>query len=131
MNTDKQTTASNSEKPTATFKQILLHGLGFGQLPQNYAKNIQSQTESGGIDSIQGFILGAILGAVLGYPISFFFQPGLLRAVTSLGEYFAKFKDVIEDPKFSSTVYITVVFSALVFAALGVVYANNSKNKKA
>jgi len=129
MNTDKQPTPSNTEKPTATFKQILLHGLGFGELPPDYLKHIQKQTESGeSNDAFLGFILGGIIGAIVGYPISFFLQPGLLRAVTSLGEYCAKFSEVIKDPKLSSTVYITVALSALIGGVIGVVYANK-KNK--
>lgn len=42
-------------------------------------------------------VIGLIAGTLLGYPLSYFFQPGWLRAKISLGKYIQHASEIILD----------------------------------
>ena len=61
----------------------------------------------------------AILGLPIGYAISYFFQPGFLRALCSLGQYFASIKDVVTTKETAPTAIIVTVVVAAIMEMLG------------
>jgi hypothetical protein len=56
---------------------------------------------------------GFVLGAVVGVPVSYFFQPGLMRAVTGLGDYLTQFGNVWTSDSLGSTARISVIMCAI------------------
>ena len=72
--------------------------------------------------------LFALLGGVIGIPVSYWFQPELLRQKMSLGKYLASLPDLLEQKRgsmsmiSSSDVFANIVISCVLCAlVLGVV----------
>lgn len=63
--------------------------------------------------------IGLVAGVVLGYPLSYYFQPGALRAKLSLGGYIQHVSDVIGDKHLQSGVVLGFVIAIGVCAAVG------------
>lgn len=72
---------------------------------------------------------GLVIGLLLGYPLSYFVQPGALRAKVSIGEYIQHIGEVLQDKDLASTAIGTWVVCAVVLTALG--YAVGKASKKA
>lgn len=64
---------------------------------------------------------GLLLGAVLGYPISYFFQPGALRAKMSLGDYVQHIGDIMQSNDLRVTAIGTWIGCTILFCIIGAV----------
>jgi hypothetical protein len=62
---------------------------------------------------------GAILGLIIAYPVSYFFQPSVLRAKLSLGEYITQIGDVLGESNLVSAVIISFVVCPILLAIIG------------
>lgn len=93
------------------------------------------------IDDIQEFqgkktriskMILAIIGAILGIPLSYYFQPELLRAkVGGIGGYLRHFSDIVSNSDLSGNVLLSVLFFAFVGGIIGYfIDKNEDKNKK-
>jgi hypothetical protein len=73
------------------------------------------------LKEVQGFLLGAVTGAFVGMLISYFFQPGLLRELMSLGEYLSKFRQIWSGDENIQAYHLaqTARFCVFLGAALG------------
>ena len=69
-----------------------------------------------------GAVIGFLAGTLLGYPISYFFQPGALRAKLSMADYIQSIGDVLNSRNdgIAMTAIVTWVICPIVFAVLGV-----------
>ena len=76
-------------------------------------------------------ILGLLMGVVLGYPISYWFQPDVLRLKLPLGQYIAHASDILSDKSLQSTAIGAWIGAIVVFwilgAILGAVMDSNQK----
>ena len=70
---------------------------------------------------------GVVIGLVLAYPISYFFQPGYLRAKLSLGEYIIEIADILDEPKLVSAVVISFIVCPVVLGIVGRLIDRKSK----
>jgi hypothetical protein len=61
-----------------------------------------------------GFIFGAITGFLIGYPVSYAFQPKMLRAKMTLGDYISHADQILDGP-YAETAIVTM----LIFAVVG------------
>lgn len=82
------------------------------------------------MNKINSAIAGAVIGAILAYPLSYFFQPGALRAKISLGKYIEVFSDIIGNKDLQSTVILSFVISIAVAAAIGFAVGRTADQKK-
>ncbi len=73
--------------------------------------------------------VGLVVGAILGYPVSYYFQPGVLRAKLSLGAYIAKASEVLGDKDLRSAVILGFVVAIAVCAGVGF-FAGRSMDQK-
>jgi hypothetical protein len=84
---------------------------------------VPSSTGAGMIRTLVKVFEGAAVGAVLGIPISYFFQPGLVRAFLSLGEYMSKFQSIWSSNDMGGTAHGTVLFGGILGAIGGAMLA--------
>jgi hypothetical protein len=68
-------------------------------------------------------VLFSIVGVVLGLPLSYFLQPGFVRAKLSLPDYVAAFPELFEtgEPRLIAPVIVSCVVLALILGILGYV----------
>ena len=64
------------------------------------------------------FVLG-IVGLPVGYAISYWFQPELLRAKCSLGQYFSHVADIVTNKDTAPTAIIVTIVVGFLFELLG------------
>lgn len=62
---------------------------------------------------------GFIAGVVLGYPVSYFFQPGLIRQKLSIGQYISHIGDILGDKNLSGTAFGTWIGCIIALSAAG------------
>jgi len=63
--------------------------------------------------------VGTLIGLIVGYPLSYFFQPGLLRAMVSLADYIQHIDMVFSDKHLVGTAVGVWIGSVIVFALIG------------
>ena len=74
-------------------------------------------------------VILAILGAVLGIPLSYYFQPEMLRAKMSLLDYISELNKIFEEKDLIGN----VIFSVIIFTILGGIvgyFIDKNENKK-
>ena len=65
-------------------------------------------------------LLFAILGGILGIPLSYYFQPEIVRAKTgSIGGYLENFGDILENSDLVGNVLLSVVIFAIIGGVIG------------
>lgn len=69
---------------------------------------------------------GIIIGLLLAYPVSYWFQPGVIRAKLSLGDYISKFSDVIQSKDLQSAIITSFIACPVV---LGIVWYLATKRR--
>lgn len=74
--------------------------------------------------------IGALVGAVFGYPISYYFQPGALRAKLPMGGYIEHISDILSSKELQSTAIGTWIVAVVVFAIIGFALGNAADQKK-
>ncbi len=74
--------------------------------------------------------MGAVIGLVLGYPLSYFFQPGALRAKMSLGDYISHISDILGSQDLSGTAIGVWFVSIVALGALGLAIERNGQAQK-
>ena len=62
---------------------------------------------------------GLLLGMLLGYPVSYWFQPDVLRATYGLRQYIGRVWSVLTDGELRPTVFIVVTICAAICTAGG------------
>ena len=67
---------------------------------------------------------------MLGYPLSYFFQPGVLRQKLSLGDYISHIGDILNSRELAGTAWGVWVGSIIVFALLGLVLGNLANSSR-
>lgn len=74
----------------------------------------------------------AILGAIIGVPLSYYFQPEMVRAkVGGMGGYLKNLGDIVNNKDLVGNIILSVVIFALVGGVIGYfVDENESKNTK-
>jgi RsiW-degrading membrane proteinase PrsW (M82 family) len=72
------------------------------------------------------FVLG-IVGGFIGYAISYWFQPELLRAKCSLGQYFSHIGDIVTNKDTAPTAIIVTLVVGIVFELLGKYMVSRAK----
>ncbi len=75
-------------------------------------------------------VIGVIIGAICAYPLSYFFQPGALRAKLSLGQYIEHFSDVVGTKELQSTVVVSFVIAIAVAGVIGFAMGRAADQKK-
>jgi|GEM_PF-4135767 len=73
--------------------------------------------------------LGVAAGVLLGYPISYYFQPGALRAKMSLGKYVQNIGDVMGSDELRSTAIVIWIGCIVVFPILAQFLAGRSSSR--
>ncbi len=68
---------------------------------------------------MNGTAKGLLVGALVGYPLSYFFQPGALRAKISMGEYISHMGEIFRDKELSSTATLVWAAATVVGAVVG------------
>ncbi len=63
----------------------------------------------------------AFIGALLGIPLSYYFQPEIVRAKLSLSEYLTHLPEIVTDESgaYIAPVILTVLISAMVLGVVG------------
>ncbi|MDT4967408.1 MAG: hypothetical protein QOJ64_2145 [Acidobacteriota bacterium] len=74
-------------------------------------------------------VVGALIGGICGYPLSYFFQPGALRAKVSLGQYIEHFSDIMGAKDLQSTVVVSLIIAVVVGAVIGFVLGRSADQK--
>lgn len=69
---------------------------------------------------------GIILGLLLAYPVSYWFQPGVVRAKFSLGDYITHFSDIIQSKDLQSAIITSFIACPVV---LGLVWYLATKRR--
>ena len=69
-------------------------------------------------------LIGGIVGFVLGIPISYFFQPGIIRTKLTCGEYITRLPEMIADTlknpdDLGIKVLLTLVITCVVLSVIG------------
>jgi hypothetical protein len=72
---------------------------------------------------------GFFLGLLGGYPMSYFFQPGALRAKMSMGSYIESAGDVLQHNDLAPTAIGTWIASVIVFTIIGYVLGALTEKK--
>jgi len=68
----------------------------------------------------------AFLGGILGIPLSYYFQPDMVRAkVGGMGGYLENFGDIVDNSDLLGNVFLSVVIFALVGLAIGYLIDTN------
>ena len=62
---------------------------------------------------------GGMLGCILGIPFSYYFQPSLVRAKLTLGDYLSRLDKVFEEPELAVRVVLTCVVLTVVGYLIG------------
>lgn len=75
--------------------------------------------------------VGLVVGLLASYPVSYFFQPGVLRAKVSLGDYISHANEVIQTKELQSTVIACLIICPLVGALLGHLLGRRSTVREA
>ena len=76
-------------------------------------------------------VLLASIGAILGIPLSYYFQPALVRAKTGgIGGYLQNFGDIISEGNLVVNVILSVIIFALVGGIIGY-FIDKIEEKKA
>jgi hypothetical protein len=72
----------------------------------------------------------AIIGAILGLPISYYFQPELVRTkVGGIGGYFNHFGDILKNSDYLGNVILSVLIFAIIGGLIGY-FIDKNKVKK-
>jgi hypothetical protein len=75
---------------------------------------------------IIGFIFGSIVGWIVGYPLSYVFQPSILRSKLSLGGYISNIDKILaEGSPYAETAIITMLICAAVGGICGALSPNS------
>lgn len=72
--------------------------------------------------SLKLIIRGALFGAIVGVPLSYFLQPGMLRAFTSITKYLSTLPEVFANAYKGGSewdITATILFSMVATAAVG------------
>ncbi len=67
-------------------------------------------------------LFGTLLGGAIGVPVSYWFQPGLLRAKVSFPDYLSHLSEVCERSETFQPLVLAVVIFAVAGYAIGQVY---------
>jgi hypothetical protein len=67
--------------------------------------------------------IGALIGFITGYPLSYFFQAGVVRQKLSLGDYIQKIGDVFRSSDLAGTAIGVWIGSVIVFALVGLMFS--------
>ncbi len=62
---------------------------------------------------------GGMLGCILGIPFSYYFQPSLVRAKLTLGDYLSRIDKVFEEPELAVRLVLTCVFLTVIGYLIG------------
>jgi len=87
----------------------------------------RSSAQAGGASPI---VVGVLIGALLGYPLSYYFQPGALRAKHSLGKYIAHFSEIIGESELQSAIFIGFLVAMGAGAGIGWLVQNARRSAK-
>lgn len=60
-----------------------------------------------------------VFGLLLGYPVSYWFQPPVVRMFASLGDYFVNLRDVMTTEGMGPRVLLTMLGCAIIGAIVG------------
>lgn len=69
---------------------------------------------------------GFSLGVILGYPLSYFLQPGALRAKMSIGSYIQHADDILGNKDLGPTAIGTWIACIVLFTVIGAVLGGRS-----
>jgi ABC-type antimicrobial peptide transport system permease subunit len=73
-------------------------------------------------------IIFAILGAILGVPLSYFFQPEIVKSkVGGIGGYIQHLDQIVQNESFLTNVIVSVVIFAIVGGIFGYFMDKNAK----
>ena len=69
-------------------------------------------------------LVGGIIGFILGIPISYYFQPGIIRVKLTCGDYVSRLPDMIgnilkQPDDLGIKILLTLVITCIVTAAIG------------
>ena len=87
-----------------------------GAVPREERDSSLDRSGGGGGSAI---VAGLLVGALLGYPLSYYFQPGALRAKVSLGQYIEHIGEVVGNSELVSAVVIGFVVAMGAGAGIG------------
>jgi hypothetical protein len=72
----------------------------------------------------------AIIGAILGLPLSYYFQPELVRVkIGGIGNYFKYFNYILKDSDYLGNVILSVLIFAIIGGLIGY-FIDKNKVKK-
>ena len=71
--------------------------------------------------------VGLFVGLLVSYPISYYFQPGALRAKLTMVDYISHISDVVGDPHLRSAVIMCLIGCPIVGGVIGHLINNNAK----
>lgn len=73
----------------------------------------------------------AIIGAILGIPLSYYFQPEIVRAkVGGMGGYLENFGDIVNNSDLVGNVILSIVIFAFIGGVIGYILDENEAKKE-
>ena len=65
-------------------------------------------------------VLFSIIGGIIGIPLSYFFQPEIVKSkVGGIGGYLSHFDEIIKEQELLSNIFISVVIFIIIGAVIG------------
>jgi hypothetical protein len=106
----------------ATVRREPANPAGAGASAPGAVRHRTTNHWNGNLMKTAGTLGGLLIGALIGYPLSYFFQPGMVRAKMSIAEYVQNIEKIMDAPDDIVATAIGVwIASAVVFAIVGFV----------